>query len=149
MVLNYILCITSVYPHKTLLLVYTDISCPYPISAFESLSNAALSDNHESWFFTSLSEDIILCHTAQKKMNKNIRHPYTISISVSRVFPSFLNQFTGYDLETTTASQTNKKWPTIQPKTSNKKAPDKPGWTCLLCFNSRLRHPKLGIHSRC
>lgn len=67
MVLNYILCITSVYPHKTLLLVYTDISCPYPISAFESLSNAALSDNHVRCFFTSLSEDIILCHMAQKR----------------------------------------------------------------------------------
>ena len=51
MVLNYILCITSVYP--------TDISCSYSVSAFESLSDSALNDNLVSCFFTGLAKDII------------------------------------------------------------------------------------------
>lgn len=54
MVLNYIFCITSVYPHKTLQLVYTDSSCPYSISAFENLFNSVLSDNHVGCFLQVL-----------------------------------------------------------------------------------------------
>lgn len=34
MVLKYVLYITSVYPHKIILLAYTYISCSYSISAF-------------------------------------------------------------------------------------------------------------------
>lgn len=88
MVPNYILCITCVYSHKTLLLAYTDISCPYSISAFESLSNSDLSDNHVSCVFY---RSHCLMSRGTKKMGKNIRHPYATSISVSS-FPKFLEQ---------------------------------------------------------
>lgn len=113
---NYILCITCVYPHKTLLLAYTDISCPYSISAFESLSNSDLSDNHVSCVF--YRSHCLMSH-GTKKMDKNVRHPYTTSISVSRVSPSFFNKFTGYDLEKTTTTRNPKQ--TKKPKLNQNK----------------------------
>lgn len=145
MVLNYILCITSVYPHKTFLLAYTDIWCPYSISAFESLSNSAFSDNHVSWFFTGLAEDIIWCHMAQKRWTKMLGIHTPLQSLWAEFSPVSLTN--SLDMIWKKQQQQQKTQTNKNPKPNQNIKKTKTGWTWRLCFNSRLRHPNLSIHN--
>jgi len=60
-----------------------------------------------------------------KKVDKNVRHPYTTAVSVSRFFPSSFSIFTKYDLE-----NNNKKSPPKQTKHANQ-TKRHPQYSCL------------------